>query len=159
MKSTTIILVVESENNETEAVIAYKVASTLRAANVKIDNTFLKVVPEKSAVANNYIVKSIGANQIALERRFQIQKHSDDGERHPNGELTQMARALLKFPTEHNENHIGDQRQMLHQCPISWDNTKCLKLVCMPYRERLRIAGALIAAEIDRLAENDKAPY
>ncbi len=38
-----------------------------------------------------------------------------------------------------------------YACPIGWNTEMWLKMIRKPYKERLVIAGALLAAEIDRL--------
>lgn len=114
--------------------------------------------PANYGIEAHVMVNSSGVIQIGRERKIQTEKYHDD-EVHVNGELAQMAKALLLFPHEYNENSKVHQRQSLFQCPTSWDNAQCLKLINQSYKDRLRIAGALIAAEIDRLVENEKPAY
>ncbi len=54
-----------------------------------------------------------------------------------DNQLSQAAAALIE----------GDVTWM----PKGWDDDKCKKLMKKPYKERLVMAGALIAAELDRL--------
>ena len=83
-----------------------------------------------------------GIDKIGRERAEQFIKHrrsvKDDVFHHPNGELVQAARALMK------ENCVP------HDFPESWGVAACRKLSLKPYTERLVIAGALLAAEVDR---------
>lgn len=60
-----------------------------------------------------------------------------DHENNADGQLAQAAAALIE----------GDVTWM----PEGWDDEKCKKLIKKSYKERLAIAGALIAAELDRL--------
>jgi len=85
--------------------------------------------------------KKTGIELIAEERQEQLTKHGRtierDIEENPMGELMQGAIACLKGL----ENNF----------PISWDNNFTQNVVRKPIEQRLIIAGALIAAEIDRL--------
>ena len=100
--------------------------------------------------ADNYLNKvkqsnMAGINLISQECFNQRINHGHtiqkDFEENMNGQLVQAAQALLE----------GDIEWM----PKSWDNEICKKLISKPFKERLVIAGALIAAEIDR-AEFEK---
>jgi len=47
---------------------------------------------------------------------------------------------------------MGDPEEIAEDhCPQGWDESYFAKLLDKPYKERLVIAGALIAVEIDRL--------
>ncbi len=81
-----------------------------------------------------------GINLIAKERQEQIEKHNRTIEKdvieNEDGELGYGAIALIggieeDFP--------------------DWDYEICKKMINKSYKDRLIIAGALIAAEIDRL--------
>ena len=82
-----------------------------------------------------------GIELIAAERQEQFTKHERTIERdvkeNPNGELIDGAIACLTG----NEGNF----------PINWDNNFTQNVVYKPIKERLIIAGALIAAEIDRI--------
>jgi hypothetical protein len=82
-----------------------------------------------------------GIELIALERAEQIKKHNriieNDVEHNKNQELRSGAIALLL----HDENEFSPE----------WDSEICMKMINKSYKERMIIAGALIAAEIDRL--------
>ncbi len=82
-----------------------------------------------------------GIELIVQERDEQLNKHSrtieDDVLHNSRGELLQAA--------------IGIARGDIDQIPISWHNGWCDKVLLKTEIERLVIAGALIAAEIDRL--------
>lgn len=84
-----------------------------------------------------------GAKLIAKERKEQIEKHGYDSENdayYYNGELIDAATRL-----------IDGSRQMRNAPPNEWDEEIWQKMFDKPYKDRLIIAGALIAAEIDRL--------
>jgi len=115
--------------------------------------------PANYGIEAHVMFNSPGLTLIGKERSYQIKKYDGDDVRNKNRELAEMASAILKFPVKLNQGFIESQRESLMHCPITWDNEKCLNLLKKPYRDRLRIAGALIAAEIDRLVENEKPPY
>ncbi len=82
-----------------------------------------------------------GVELIAQERLEQKVKHGRsvkfDVENNPDEELRFAAIGIL----------LGDSSLI----PEEWDPTIYNKILRKPYKERLIIAGALIAAEIDRL--------
>ena len=90
-----------------------------------------------------------GVQLIAAERREQIKKHGhtidsdrkydDPDAHHTHGDLAYAALYAL-WP-----NGIADFY------PAGWDDVFKEKLRTKNYRERLIVAGALIAAELDRL--------
>ena len=88
-----------------------------------------------------------GIELIAIERQEQIEKHGFDNEytlSHPEyyaeKQLTLVAREMLT------------NAPSVVRFPSTWDNYNTInKMVSKPYKERLIIAGALIAAELDRL--------
>jgi len=91
-------------------------------------------------------MKKTGIELITEERQKQITKHGFTGEHHANhpewydkGQLIEAANTL--------------SMKVINQCsvPLNWDIAWFSNLVNRSYEERLVIAGALIAAEIDRL--------
>ena len=91
-----------------------------------------------------------GIELIAEEREEHFSKHNrtifGDVLCNPNCQLS-FAAALLSCPTpERYSNEEND-----YACPEGWEGGKWEYMIRKPYRERLIIAGALIAAEIDRL--------
>lgn len=88
-----------------------------------------------------------GVMQIAFERMEQIEKHGRalllDAEENNNNQLSLGALMLLSVDYEEG---IDSEAY-----PDGWDKDICLKMINKSYKERLIIAGALIAAEIDRL--------
>lgn len=86
-----------------------------------------------------------GAEMIAQEREEQLTKHGRtvvaDMLFNTRGQLIYGAMALLAKDTESN----------IYYFPVEWDGRICKKMYEKPYKERLIIAGALIAAELDRL--------
>jgi hypothetical protein len=87
-----------------------------------------------------------GIELIAEERREQIEKHGisikHDRVYNKEYQLTDAATSLI--------NETGP-RGMEFAKPKGWDKDVWNKMSRKPYRERLIIAGALIAAELDRL--------
>lgn len=86
-----------------------------------------------------------GVELIKKERDEQIRKHGymicDDVENNNNCQLTQAAQGLLK----------GIKDFSRTTPPNNWSSIVWIKMISKSYKERLIIAGALIAAEIDRL--------
>jgi len=85
-----------------------------------------------------------GIELIADERKEQIEKHGrtieHDVRENADKQLRDAATALI------NKDY--------HALPNSWKFALCSKMMDKLYYERLIIAGALIAAEIDRLQVN-----
>jgi hypothetical protein len=83
-----------------------------------------------------------GIELIAQERKEQIEKHGrtidNDAFYNNDGQLRQAAASLM------------GQRQT-NEDPDGWDTAIWVRMLKKPLKERLIIAGALIAAEIDRL--------
>lgn len=84
-----------------------------------------------------------GIELIAQERKEQIEKHGRTIERdvkeNTSWQLTSGAIRLLQI-----DRHDAPP-------PFMWSESIWEKMMNKPYRERLIIAGALIAAELDRL--------
>ena len=82
-----------------------------------------------------------GVELIAQERLEQKVKHGRsvkfDAEQNGNLELAEAAVALIT--------------QNVSVMPEDWDQTICNYMLRKSYKDRLVIAGALIAAELDRL--------
>jgi len=84
-----------------------------------------------------------GIELITNERLEQKVKHGysprNDFENNKSGELVRAAITLL------------EENKGIYNMPENWDQEICRKMIEKPYEARLVIAGALIAAEIDRL--------
>lgn len=93
-----------------------------------------------------------GVQLIDQERREQIEKHkvkiSDDVNSNDHRELAIAAAALIG---SRNWQSQFEKADILNKMPNNWIPQVCLHMAEKPYKERLVIAGALIAAEIDRL--------
>ena len=91
--------------------------------------------------------ESYGAKLIGIERKAQLEVHGItlkiDKDRNAAEQLRFAAIGL-----------IGEDR--FEDCPIGWDKTWWRKTCEKSYRERLVIAGALIAAEIDRTIDEEE---
>lgn len=92
-----------------------------------------------------------GLDLIKEEREKQITKHGFTGEHHAN------------HPEWYNENQLiyaaaTLSMKEINSClvPKNWDANWFINLIKRPYKERLFIAGALIASELDRLNQLDK---
>lgn len=94
-----------------------------------------------------------GIELIAIERQEQIEKHGRsieyDQANNTNAELS-FAAALLTCPRPFTH---GCQEENDYGCPKGWDKELWFKMITKSYFDRLIIAGALIAAEIDRIAQ------
>ncbi len=93
-------------------------------------------------------MKKTGIELIAIERQEQIEKHgytiSRDVESNSSYEqLVQAAKSLIGHPS------FGDR-------PMMWSANSWDRMRHKTYKQRLIIAGALIAAEIDRLQALDQ---
>lgn len=93
-----------------------------------------------------------GIELIAQERHEQIHKHRRtveyDSQINSRRILCEGAIALIS--------NYGDGS--ITQFPDHWSPEICAHMISKPYKERLIIAGAFIAAEIDRL-QFEEQPY
>ena len=99
-----------------------------------------------------------GTELIAIERQEQIEKHgynSDLG--YVNNELLQATVGLLGLPKLSSGSTIRMDLIAMTP-PTNWDKHIWKNMCSKSYKDRLVIAGALIAAEIDRLQEEDNLP-
>lgn len=92
-----------------------------------------------------------GIELIAQERREQIEKHNRsilyDCNENGNHQLVHAASGLLFTEDELSPmDLIMDFRKL-----ENWNKEIIARMVNKPYKDRLIIAGALIAAELDRL--------
>jgi hypothetical protein len=87
-----------------------------------------------------------GIELIAKERAEQGRKHNisieEDAARNAGGQLEQAAAAILLMDYDEDASELY---------PEGWSEDFWLRMPKKPHMERLIIAGALIAAEIDRL--------
>jgi hypothetical protein len=96
-----------------------------------------------------------GIELITQERQEQIEKHrrtiQEDVELNTTNQLSKAASLLC------DESWIClDEDDIIEDyCPEGWSKILWSKMVRKPYKDRLKIAGALIAAELDRLNHND----
>jgi len=109
-------------------------------------------VPAGAAI-QNYM--SSGIELIATERLKQIDKHGFTGEHHAQhpewydkNQLIQAAVTLL-LPELMPHDLVSD-------IPENWDYSWFTNLMERPHEDRLVIAGALIATELDRINELKK---
>ncbi len=91
-------------------------------------------------------MKKTGIESIAAERQEQIEKHhrtvEKDAKENDCYQLIHAARTILIEP---------QGRQDKFWPPLDWDGQRWKHMMAKSYKDRLIIAGALIAAEIDRL--------
>jgi hypothetical protein len=89
-----------------------------------------------------------GIELIAQERRQQIEKHGrtieKDVDQNDDNQLSMGALMLLSVDYEEGIDSAS--------FPQGWDHDICQHMIGKTYKERLIIAGALIAAEIDRIS-------
>jgi hypothetical protein len=95
-----------------------------------------------------------GVELIAEERQEQITKHNRtlDYDRDVNDEMQLGIAASALCLDDWGCNDVDDIIE--DWCPNKWDPALWEKMMNKPYKERLIIAGALIAAEIDRLNQS-----
>lgn len=98
-----------------------------------------------------------GIEIIADERKKQIEKHGFTGEHHADhpewydqDQLITCARLLIYYKDDENSDGLRNSFRMM--CPENWDKEWFEDMFDRPYEDRKRIAGALIAAEFDRLS-------
>lgn len=84
-------------------------------------------------------MRMTGVDLISRERREQIEKHKWDDKGHKNGELVQAALFALD--------------PMKFDWPDGWNYDNMLKIKEKAFVNRLAIAGALLAAEYDRIMQ------
>lgn len=93
-----------------------------------------------------------GIELIAAERQEQIGKHNYsknyDVHRNDNRQLSQAALMLLSVDFEEGIDSSS--------YPDGWEHPACAYMISKPYKDRLVIAGALLAAELDRLSGNEE---
>ncbi len=87
-----------------------------------------------------------GIELITIERQEQIEKHDRSIQQDANdNDLCQLATAASKLAQEEMDDVDINP-------PPGWDDPNIWgRMIKKPYKDRLIIAGALIAAEIDRL--------
>lgn len=90
-----------------------------------------------------------GVELIAEERQKQILKHGFTGKHHADhpewydqNQLVSASQVLIERDTTLIEWH-----------PLNWDAVWFQRLLDNPYFERLKIAAAMLAAELDRINE------
>jgi len=95
-----------------------------------------------------------GIELIAIERQEQIEKHGRTIEQdiinNSQFQLTEAASFLCNPETDPEDYDIQEY------LPVGWDLDLFTNICHKPYIERLIIAGALIAAEIERIQSVDK---
>jgi hypothetical protein len=95
-----------------------------------------------------------GIELIAQERKEQVEKHGRtiDKDVYENGsyQLSIGASKMLAYPAECHNYQLP---------PNGWSVDIYKKMRDKPYKERLIIAGALIAAEIDRIQAVENPPH
>ena len=91
---------------------------------------------------------SKGIELIAQERKEQIEKHGrtveSDIEINKAYQLTEVAAIL-------STEKARSSKQRFSMMPDDWDDIISLKMCRKPRKQRLIIAGALIAAELDKI--------
>lgn len=94
-----------------------------------------------------------GVELIAQERHEQVVKHhrtiSDDVKYNSENQLTCAAAVLLRLDDEFSIVDLMAQFGKLK----GWDLDILRRMDAKPYKERLITAGALIAAELDRIQQ------
>lgn len=99
-----------------------------------------------------------GIDLIKKEREKQLSKYSieDDSICNCTCELSRVAERLLCYNYKSDSKYVLDISSERKSIIERYPNKKCEALISPSYKERLIIAGALIAAEIDRIIEIDK---
>lgn len=104
-------------------------------------------------------MKKTGIELIVRERNEQLTKHQisvkQDVKNNSDNQLANVA-SILCCPDYDIYDDDGELLDLEEFCPFNWNVNHFLKMIKKPYKERLSIAGALIAAEIDRLNYEQK---
>lgn len=94
-----------------------------------------------------------GIELIAKERLEQVLKHNQtievDVKENGSYQLAIAASKMLAYPAECHDYQLP---------PVGWDINRYRKMREKSYKDRLIIAGALLAAELDRLIYHEKNP-
>lgn len=93
-----------------------------------------------------------GIELIAQERKEQIEKHGKTvalDKKKNNQQQLSFAAALLTCPDPIGMGYATANNDF--SCPEGWDVKVWMKIIVKPYKDRLIIAGALLAAELDRI--------
>jgi len=94
-------------------------------------------------------MKTTGIELISKEREEQISKHHRTIEKDvENNSYKQLAGAAHGLLAKDFDEYPPDYFEVI---PPGWNEESYKKMFDKPYKERLIIAGALIAAELDRL--------
>ena len=88
-----------------------------------------------------------GIELIAKERKEQQEKHGISVKNDAQFNSLMEYNGLPALPL----GAIGLLDDSIHRVPAHWDKKRLEKMRSKPYLQRLIIAGALIAAEIDRV--------
>lgn len=92
--------------------------------------------------------------EIWGERFSQIYKHGftpeHDQKVNPNGELADAAQTIL-FKGQYERLPLSQQTVIFNKKPHYWATDYWTRMIMKPYKERLVIAAAMLAAEYDRL--------
>lgn len=95
-----------------------------------------------------------GIELIARERKEQIEKHGRTIERDvQENHYLQLVQGARVLSSELANDYVDD---FVQAKPMGWSADIWKKMLAKPYKERLIIAGALIAAEIDRLNHSEE---
>lgn len=96
-----------------------------------------------------------GVQLIAQEREEQIRKHGRTiGYDYANNTSKQLAVAATKLVDE----SVTEEFRVMNFKPGGWDQAIWEKMARKSYKERLIIAGALLAAEFDRVMADAMPP-
>lgn len=139
----------EFKEQNTELVFVLQNIVNMLEVDAKISvESIRRVLTKYNHLNKSKMEKKTGIELIAKEREEQINKHGrtieSDVEINKGWQLSTVASVLVNQSFRSN-------RQRLTLMPENWDDLICLKMIQKPYKERLIIAGALIAAELDRL--------
>lgn len=92
-----------------------------------------------------------GIELITEERQKQIDKHGFTAEHHALNSEKWYSKNQLQTASFYLLDDDATAEQLKTRCPINWDMDWFYDLNHRDRKERLIIAGALIAAELDRL--------
>lgn len=100
-----------------------------------------------------------GIDLLNEERQKQIDKHGFTGKHHAENpqwyDKNQLVTAAAALINIEDWNKVSPLIRETYErvVPLNWDADWYRNLLARPYEERLQIAGALLAAELDRRIE------
>lgn len=170
------VIIIGFSNPTPEGVVLHtNIPATLKTGNIQSKEMWVSWDKIGASLFYNYTTKTLvdeldalraefksqmppttptsGVSLISMERSEQIHKHhmSIGYDQHLNNEgQLPYAAAMLANPSP-----LSLVRSDTLCCPKGWDKNLWLKMLQKPFKDRVIIAGALLAAELDRIQASE----